>query len=357
MLVILILTAIPLCFTVVNSLTMRTVRNKDAEQVDLKVSILIPMRNEEKNVAGVLESVSTTEFLPHHEIIVLDDHSTDATSNLLTDFAGIQTFPGIELPEGWFGKNFACHQLVTHSTGDYLVFVDADVRLTKNAIAAAITDMNKFGWDFISPYPRQLADTFFERLIQPLLQWSWLSSVPLRYAERAKFPSMVIANGQFLIVRRDAYIKSGGHKAIRHEVLDDLELARLLVKSGFKGGVAEGSAVASCRMYNNQEELFAGYTKSLWRAFGSAFGAIATSIYLFVTGVLPLLLALSGFRAAWLGYFAVVLSRLICDLRTRSRSNSALLHPLAIVTLIYLIARSWYLKSTGQLVWRGRSVA
>ena len=149
MLVILLLTAIPLCFVVANSLTIRRVSNKDAASVDSKVSILIPMRNEEKNVAGVLESVSTTEFLPHHEIIVLDDHSTDATSNLLTDFAGIQTFPGIELPEGWFGKNFACHQLVTHSTGDYLVFVDADVRLTKNAIAAAITDMNKFGWDFI----------------------------------------------------------------------------------------------------------------------------------------------------------------------------------------------------------------
>jgi glycosyltransferase involved in cell wall biosynthesis len=357
MLVILLLTAIPLCFVVANSLTMRKVRNKDVAPVSQKVSILLPMRNEEKNVMDVIGSVKASEFLSDSEIIVLDDHSTDSTSKLLANIQGIHSFAGIDLPDGWLGKNFACHQLVTHSTGEYLVFVDADVRLTPHAIAAAISDMNSFGWDFISPYPRQIAVTFFERLIQPLLQWSWLSSVPLRYAERAKFPSMVIANGQFLIVKREAYLTSGGHKPIRHEVLDDLELARLLVKSGFKGGVAEGSEVASCRMYNNQEELFAGYTKSLWRAFGSAFGAIATSTYLFVTGVLPVLLAISGYRAAWLGYFAVVLSRLICDIRTQSRSNSALLHPLAIVTLIYLIAKSWYLKSTGQLVWRGRSVA
>ena len=356
MLVILILTAIPLCFTVANSLTMRTVRNQDATRVDPKVSILIPMRNEEKNVEGVLGTINSSKLLTTSETIVLNDHSTDGTASLLDNFEGIQSYAGIELPDGWLGKNFACHQLVTHSTGEYLVFVDADVRLSQSAIAAAITDMNKFGWDFISPYPQQLAETFFERLIQPLLQWSWLSSVPLRYAEKAKFSSMVIANGQFFIMRRDAYIKAGGHKAIRHEVLDDLELARLLVKSGFNGGVADGSAVATCRMYTNQEELFAGYTKSLWRAFGSPVGAIATSTYLFVTGVLPLILALSGLREAWLGYFAVVLSRLVSDIRTRSRSNSALLHPLAIVTLIYLIARSWYLKSTGQLVWRGRSV-
>ena len=357
MLVILILTAIPLCFTVVNSISMRVVHKRDATQIESKVSILIPMRNEEKHVKDVLNSVSASEHLSDFEIIVLDDRSTDDTAIEIAKFPQIHSYFGIELPDGWLGKNFACHQMVTHSTGEYLVFIDADVRLSTGGISAAISDINRFGWDFISPYPQQLAETFFERLIQPLLQWSWLSSVPLRFAEKSRFPSMVIANGQFFIVRREAYIKAGGHKAIRHEVLDDLELARLLVKHGHVGGVAEGSDVVSCRMYTNRDELFAGYTKSLWRAFGSPFGAIAISVYLFVTGVLPLCLALSGFQQAWFGYFAIVFSRIVSDIRTKSRSNSALLHPLAIVTLIYLIARSWRLKLKGQLVWRGRSVA
>ncbi len=350
--------AIPLVFTFANSLSMRVVRSRNTETIGDSVSILIPMRNEAENVAGVVNSALATSLIPHMEVIVLDDHSSDQTNALLHEFPGIEVASGIELPEGWLGKNFACHQLVMQSTGDYLVFVDADVRLTELAVASAISHMNNYAWDFISPYPQQIAITSSERLIQPLLQWSWLSSVPLRIAERTKFPSMVIANGQFMIVKRAAYLTSGGHKEIRLEILDDLELARLLVKNGFKGGVAIGSDVASCRMYNNRIELFAGYTKSLWRAFGSLFGSIATSIFLFVTGVLPILLALSGYSMAWIGYFLVILSRYISALRTRSISaaSTALLHPLSILILIYLISNSWYRKSQGTLMWRGRTL-
>ncbi|HEY4899174.1 MAG TPA: glycosyltransferase, partial [Candidatus Nanopelagicaceae bacterium] len=289
--------------------------------------------------------------------IVLDDHSRDTTAELLKGYPEVRSISGTNLPDGWLGKNFACHQLVAHSTGSYLVFVDADVRLTERSVAAAITDMNSYGWDFISPYPRQIAMTFFERLIQPLLQWSWLVSIPLRFAEKRKFASMVIANGQFFIIKRQAYLDVGGHKVIRQDVLDDLALARLLVKQGFEGGVADGSEVSECRMYRNKSELFAGYTKSLWRAFGSPLGALVGSLLLVLSGVLPLLFAVAGYRTAWIGYFLILLSRYVVAIRTRSTLSTALLHPLAIVVLIYLIANSWYQKLTGQLVWRGRSLA
>ena len=314
------------------------------------------MRNEELNVHGVLDSMIGSTLVPHLEILVLDDSSADLTATLSRKYLEVKTITGSDLPKGWLGKTFACHQLVAYSSGEYLVFVDADVRLSSQAIASAISQMNLFGWDFISPYPKQIAVTFFERLIQPLLQWSWLSTVPLRLAEKVKFPSMVIANGQFMIIKRNAYLASGGHKEIRGEVLDDLELARLLVQKGFKGGVAIGSDIATCRMYQNGAELFAGYTKSLWRAFGSPLGSILASLFLFATGVLPFLLAISGYTAGWIGYFLVVLSRYVSALRTRSLST-ALLHPLAILALIALISQSWYQKSTGKLMWRGRSVA
>jgi len=352
-----VIPAIALLFSIFNSLTMRVVRNPDAKQIDDSVSILIPMRNEERNVDEVMSSVLATSLLTTREIAVLDDHSSDATAVLLKKYPEVRIISGTELPDGWLGKNFACHQLVARSTGSYLVFVDADVRLTERSVAAAITDMNSYGWDFISPYPRQIALTFFERLIQPLLQWSWLVGVPLRIAEKQKNSSLVLANGQFFIVKRQAYLEVGGHKTIRHEVLEDLELARLLVKQGFKGGIAEGSEVATCRMYRNQGELFAGYTKSLWRAFGSPLGALVASLLLLLSGVLPLLFAVAGYRLAWIGYFLIVLSRYVAGIRTRSTLSTALLHPLAIVVLVYLIARSWYLKLVGQLVWRGRSVA
>lgn len=357
MIVFLILPAIPLIFTLINSFTIRVVRGRDAKAIESSVAILIPMRNEENNVNGVVTSALESRFLQTSAIVVLDDQSTDETHKLLQNFSQINTVTGSDLPDGWLGKNFACHQLVAHSSGEYLVFLDADVRLSPHAIAAAITDMNAYNWDFISPYPRQIAITFLERLIQPLLQWSWLSSVPLRFAERGLFASMIIANGQFMIVKRDAYIKTGGHKAIRHEVLDDLELARLLVRKGFKGGVAEGSDIAVCRMYDNPADLISGYAKSLWRAFGTPLGAAVAIFFLVVTGVVPIFLALSGYPAAWLGYFLIVLSRYVASMRTRSTPSIALLHPLAILTLIYLIGKSWYQKLTGQLIWRGRSVS
>ena len=167
---------------------------------------------------------------------------------------------------------------------------------------------------------------------------------------------MVVANGQFFIVKREAYLEAGGHKAIRSEVLDDLELARLLVKHGFKGGVADGSGVASCRMYQSQGELFNGYDKSLWRAFGSRIGALVASLILLFSGAVPLFLALAGYPTAWIGYFLIVLSRYVAAIRTRSTPSTALLHPLAIIVLIYLITISWYKKLSGKLMWRGRNV-
>ena len=356
MIVLILLTAIPLLFTLLNSFTVRVVRIRDAKMIDPSVSILIPMRNEAANVDGVLATALASTLLRTWDITVLDDQSNDATAAQLQNYPHVKTISGSELPGDWLGKNFACHQLVANSTGDYLVFVDADVRVSPRAIAAAITDMEAYGWDFISPYPRQIAITFLERLIQPLLQWSWLSSVPLRFAERGKFASMIIANGQFLIIKRSAYIKVDGHKSIRHEVLDDLELARLLVRNGFKGGVADGSEVAACRMYDNPADLVSGYTKSLWRAFGSPTGALMASLFLLITGVVPIFLALTGYRIAWLGYFLVVLSRYLAAARTRGAPSTALLHPLAILTLVFLIGKSWHQKLTGQLMWRGRSV-
>jgi glycosyltransferase involved in cell wall biosynthesis len=254
------------------------------------------------------------------------------------------------------GKNFACHQLASHANGEYLVFVDADVRLAPTAIAAALQSMRKWSWDFISPYPRQIAITFLERLTQPLLQWSWFASLPLRLAELLQKPSMVVANGQFFAINRRAYFESGGHEAIKTHVLDDLELGRSMVRQGFRGGVAEASALAECRMYSNSRELIEGYTKSQWRAFGNPFGALIVSAILFLLSIYPFVMGLTGNISGWMGYFAIALSRALVGVKTRSVVSSALLHPISTALWIYLILLSWIRKSRGQLLWRGRQL-
>ena len=247
MLLILVLTSCGTLLTLLNSLTMRVVRNRDSAYVSQSISILVPMRNEESNVDGVVTSIQASRNLALWSLTALDDSCSDATLQKL-EKNGVTALHGTELPEGWLGKNWACWQLAQETDGEYLVFLDADVRIAPDAIASSITLMKKLEWDFISPYPRQVARTFLERIFQPLLQWSWLASVPLRLAERLGISSMTIANGQFLIIKRSAYEAIGGHKTIRGQVLDDLRITRALIDSGFRGGVADASEVASCRM-------------------------------------------------------------------------------------------------------------
>jgi len=340
--------AIALVLTAINAITMRSVRSRDAQDVTGIVDILVPMRDEERNVAECLTTVLAAKKLENFQVYVLDDHSSDHTADLIKGFP-VNLLKGAELPDEWLGKNWACSQLAAAGRGEYLVFIDADVRLKPAAIAAAITKMNLLGWDFISPYPKQLAGTFFEKLIQPLLQWSWLASVPLRLAEKFPNRSMTIANGQFFIVKRDAYQKINGHSKVKDEVLEDLELARALIASGARGGVADGSLVARCRMYQSREELISGYTKSLWKAFGSANGAIIAAFLLFEVGISPIL-------TSSLCVTLILLSRFIAALRTGSNPLYGLLHPLSILLLLYLIGLSWYRKRRGELRWRGRVI-
>jgi glycosyltransferase involved in cell wall biosynthesis len=342
------LCAFALIITLANVINMRVVGLKGATSVGERVDVLIPMRNEEENVEGCIKSVMNSELLETSRVFVLDDGSSDSTSQLISQFK-VEKLTGTPPPARWLGKVWACHNLAQCGSGKYLVFIDADVRLHPYAIASAITKMNKFGWDFISPYPRQISGSFLEKLIQPLLQWSWLASVPLRIAEKFPNRSMTIANGQFFIVKRTAYNTSGGHAAIPDEVLDDLELARLLISKGFKGGVADGSAVASCRMYKSNSELIDGYTKSLWKAFGGQFGTLVAIFLLYFTGISPYLGI--GAPASF-----IFLSRVLAAIKTRSNPAYALLHPISILVLLYLIVLSSIRKSRGTLQWRGRAI-
>jgi glycosyltransferase involved in cell wall biosynthesis len=342
------LCAFALIISLANVLTKRVVGLRSAQTVSESIDILIPMRNEEENVEACLKSILNSELLEASTTYVLDDGSKDQTSTLISTFP-VKKLIGTALPEGWLGKNWACHNLVEAGSGEYLVFVDADVRLHPHAISAAVTKMNSLGWDYISPYPRQIAGSFLEKLIQPLLQWSWLASVPLRIAEKFPNRSMTIANGQFFIVKRSAYNTSGGHAAIPDEVLDDLELARLLISKGFKGGVADGSAVASCRMYKSNSQLIDGYTKSLWKAFGGQFGTLVAIFLLYFTGISPYLGI--GAPASF-----IFLSRVLAAIKTRSNPVYAFLHPISILVLLYLIVLSSIRKSRGTLQWRGRAI-
>lgn len=343
--------------TVVNLLSVRTVRPSMGD-LEKSVSVLIPMRNEESNARDVVASAQGQEGIANLSIIALDDHSSDDTRTILNQISDSRftVLDGDDLPQGWLGKNFACHQLALSTRSDFLVFLDADVRLSPQAISSSIEMMEELNLDYLSPYPRQIAISWLERLVQPLLQWSWFVSVPLRIAERFPRRSMAVANGQFFIVRGSAYEKSGGHEKIKGEVLDDLELARALIDQGFRGTVADGSQIAFCRMYKSSKELIAGYAKSQWRAFGNIFGALLMAILLISSSIAPLIAGVLGSPWGWIGFFAIVATRLAVAAKTRSILSSAWLHPLSAFAWIALIKYSWFLKVRGQLAWKERAL-
>jgi cellulose synthase/poly-beta-1,6-N-acetylglucosamine synthase-like glycosyltransferase len=331
-------------------------RPKATSELADSVGVVVPMRNEAENIEGIVSTLSAQEGDFH--FYLLDDNSEDLTFDLLQRFtAGDSRFTvikGAPLADGWIGKTWALQQLFEASNEEILVSLDADVRLTNDAIKKAVTLLHGARLDFISPYPRQVAQTFAERLIQPLLQWSWLTTVPLRYAEGSGSTSMAVANGQFFVVRRSALASIGGYQWVKHAVIDDVFLARELIKSGSSGTVVNGSDIAQTRMYASWKEIKAGYGKSLNKAFGSLFGAIFVMLFLIATSIAPLIVGLMGNPYGWLGLAAIIGTRVLSAIKSRGSILDSVLHPISIAALIYLIVYSYLARGT--VTWKGRTV-
>jgi hypothetical protein len=333
-----------------------------------EVSVLIPARDEAARIGPCVDGVLGALEGVAAEVLVLDDGSTDATADVVrrraAEDARVRLLPGRPLPSGWLGKPHACHQLAEVAQGAVLLFVDADVRLQPLAVHATVALLRESELDLVSPYPRQAYDGWLPRLVQPLLQWSWLTFLPLGLAERSPRPSLTAANGQLLACRAEAYRAAGGHAAVRSEVVEDVALARAVKRAGFRATVADGTDLATCRMYDTSAELVEGYTKSLAAAFGSPAGAAATMALLTWLYVLPPVGALVGLArrdrrlagAGLAGYAAGVAGRLLAARRFGGRPRDALAHPASVAALAWLTGRSWRRRRAGTATWRGRPV-
>ncbi len=327
-----------------------------------RVSVLLPVRDEAGHVGACLRAVLASTGVPDLEVLVLDDGSTDGTAaevrEVADDDARVRLLTGAPLPPGWLGKPHALHQLAAAATGAVLVCLDADVRLAPHALAASVDLLRRHRLDLVSPYPRQLAVTPAERLVQPLLQWSWLATLPLRLAECSPRPSLSAANGQLMALDADALERAGGFAVVRAEVLDDVALVRAVKAAGGRGGVADGTDLATCRMYDGWPAVRDGYAKSLWSATGSPAGAAALVAAMGLVFVVPPLAALGGSPAGLVGWAAAVASRVVAARRTGGRAwPDALAHPASVVVLASLVVRSVRLRRTGGLAWKGRALS
>lgn len=325
------------------------------------VSILIPARNEEHNIKMAVTTALNQTRIPDLTVFVLDDNSTDNTLEILQSLHDprLHVITSCEEPpSGWLGKAWACQRLSAQTQADILVFIDADVQLHPDAVCSAVASLRKHDLELVSPFPRQLTSGGLSRLIQPLLSWSWLASVPLYIARRFTIPMLAVANGQFIVCTRHAYQQVGGHEAVKDCVIEDIELARAFSRKKFRGSVTDGSNLASCLMYRNNRELINGYSKNAWAAFHGVLGSIAVNSAMALVFLMPIAGLFTGHVVeSATALSATTLSRFVAARITHSRTwPEILLHPVAVVAFIALNVVSWFRHCTGTNLWKGRNV-
>jgi glycosyltransferase involved in cell wall biosynthesis len=350
-----LINSLMLLLTLINFATMR--RPAESEEIDASILVLLPVRNEEANIARVINDLENQIKVPHLKVLIINDSSEDRTAEIAQGLtsARVSVMNAPAPQAGWLGKVSALQAAYRASdSSDFVISIDADVTFTADAIARAVKSLDESGLDFISPYPRQLAQTWAERLTQPLLQWSWMSTVLLRGAEKFPLKSTVICNGQFLVMRATSLRAINGFESVAHKVLDDIELGRSFVAAGFTGAVIDGSALSATRMYSSFTEIRAGYGKSLSAAFGSLVGALVVAIFITATGLIPLFSALTGNLLGVAALFAIIGTRIISAASSGTRIRDSFLHPASAALFIYLLFFSW--RNKGAIQWKGRTV-
>jgi chlorobactene glucosyltransferase len=235
------------------------------------ISVLVPARNEELNIELCLTSILSQDYASF-ELIVLDDNSTDDTNQILSAMARneprLKLMKGQPLPAGWIGKNWACHQLSQAAIGELLLFVDADTQMKPAALRSTVGAMQDSGADLISALPSEEVVSWGEKFIVPIIHWSIFCIIPLALAYAFRISALAISNGQFMCFKRTAYVKFGGHAAVRKAVVEDKAISRLISRGGMRWRLMDGTGALSCRMYRSSKEAAEGLIKNLFPFFG-----------------------------------------------------------------------------------------
>ena len=332
------------------------------------VSILIPARNEEENIAACVEAAIASKDAAI-EVVVLDDHSDDRTAPIVEALARADPRVRLErappLPAGWCGKQHACHVLAQRSLYPVLLFIDADVRLAPKAASAAAGFLLSRNIGLASGFPRQLTEGAAERLMIPLIHLLLLGYLPVALMRRRYDVGLGAGCGQFIIVRKDAYLRAGGHAAIRTSLHDGLKLPRAFRRAGIRTDLFDATGLAACRMYKGGRALWSGFAKNATEGMATSRALPLWTVLLLGGHFLPwVLLPVSvavaapptAITAAAAGVVANLALRAALAARFRQSGASILGHPLSMLALLALqwsaLVQAWLGKPAS---WRGRT--
>jgi chlorobactene glucosyltransferase len=337
------------------------------------VTVVIPARNERRNIERCARSVLSTTY-SRLEVIVVDDHSTDGTREIADEIARadarLRVISAPPLPHDWFGKQWACATGAAEASGEILLFTDADTRHGPDLLPRAVHALRHERVDLVTLAGDQELHSFWERVIQPIV----FVLLSIRYGgtehvTRSRRAVDVIANGQFLLIRREAYVAVGTHAAVRDVVAEDLALAQTLVRSKRRMLLLFARGQFSTHMYASLAELVRGWRKNVYAggrnaALGGALGRALFPVILLATPLLglapPVVLVLSAsgvLSTAWLVWSAIVVAGALVFWSIVYRFMGApiwyaLTYPLGLAMMFYIAAGS--IKRGTRVEWKDR---
>lgn len=334
-------------------------------QLEGKLSILIPARNEDTVIYDTVRGL-LNQTVGAFELLILDDNSEDDTAVLAQQAAQgddrLHILSGQPLPDGWLGKNWACHQLAQAATGDWLLFADADVQWKPQALAALLAQQQANNADLLTVWPTQITTTWAERLVIPLMKFAIISYLPHIGVNQFPWTIFAAANGQCMLFRREAYEAIGGHDAVRTQIVEDVHLARRIKGQGYSLRMVDGDRLVSCHMYEGWTAVREGFAKNILAGHGNSVPFLLLStvahwsmflfpwVWLLLGGGVPAL-ALLG-----LGWANRLLTGLFVGRGVVQSVTEALLMPLSVLLMTIIAGQAlvWHYGRGPQ--WKGRTV-
>ena len=330
-----------------------------------RVSVLIPARNEEHGIAACVESILASCHV-ELEVIVLDDHSTDRTGEIVREIAVKDPRVRLEmappLPAGWCGKQAACYTLSRLARFDQLAFLDADVRLEPDALARMASFLHTSRAALVSGFPRQETGTSLEKLLIPLIHWLLLGFLPIWAMRRFRWSAFGAGCGQWFQTTREAYQRVGGHAAVKSSLHDGLTLPRAYRRAGLMTDICDATDLATCRMYRSSRAVWYGLAKNAREGLAATGQIGFWTAALLLGQVCPFILLAAGghdavgIRLALLAILGTGVIRASMAVRFRQSLLGFALHPVAVLLLLaiqwYAILRAIAGKPVG---WKGRA--
>lgn len=351
---------------------------------EFRLCVCIPARNEAANIEACVRSVLASG--PSSvRVLIYNDQSKDDTGAIVDRMAAadprIMSVPTQRMPAGWCGKQHACWQLGQYamtlddaSDADWMLFIDADVRIEPGGLARTTHHAAQLDADgslgLVSTFPRQITRSLGEAMLVTSIFFVLLSYLPFGRMRNTLDPAASAACGQFILVKQRCYRAFGGHEALRDSMHDGVRMPRLARARGFRTDLFDGADIATCRMYDGFAEAWRGFSKNAFEGLGSPLLLLFLTLLHIIGHIAPPIILIAGITHSFISgdpkwivitssAIATILGiaqRLMIAARERHTPSVALLHSISVLLMTLVQWWSWYLDRTGRRTWRGRTL-